>query len=94
MLKSVFFIALANDNGEILAKGAFANMELADKFFKSYIANTWDITEEEVEEEWNTLCNNGVNYNNDTLYIEKCYVVDNKNNSDELLWMCDNEGID
>lgn len=85
MANEGFTITLRDDNNEVLVNGVFANMALAESFFKKFMMKEWDLDEEDAAEEWEVLYQEGTNDNGDTLDVEPCPLVTNNEDSDELL---------
>ena len=85
MMNTVFNIVLKDDDNETLANSVFANMAIAEKFFKKYFMKKWDLIEEDANEEWEALYQDGQNENGDKLYIEQCSFVNSEEDSEYLL---------
>ena len=69
MMNTVFNIVLKDDDNETLVNSVFANMAIAEKFFKKYFMKAWYLTEEDANEEWEALYQDGQNENGDKLYF-------------------------
>lgn len=85
MANEGFNITLRDDNAEVLVNGIFANMAVAEKFFKKFIRQKWELNEEDANEEWEVLYHKGTNENGDMLYVEPCFLVNNDEDVDNLL---------
>ena len=85
MMNTAFNIVLKDDNNETLVNCVFANMAIAEKFFKKYFIKEWYLTEEAANEEWKVLFHGGQNETGDNLYVEQCYFVNNEEDSEYLL---------
>ena len=85
MMNTAFNIVLKDDNNETLVNSVFANMAIAEKFFKKYFMKVWDLIEEDANEEWESLYHDGQNKNGDKLYVEQCSFVNNEEDSEYLL---------
>lgn len=85
MMNTAFNIVLKDDNNETLVNSVFANMAIAEKFFKKYFMKKWDLIEEDANEEWEALYQDGQNENGDKLYIEQCSFVNSEEDSEYLL---------
>lgn len=85
MVNTAFNIVLNDDNNETLVNSVFANMALAEKFFKKFFVKKWGLTEDDATEEWEVLYHDGTNYNGDTMYITECQFVNNDEDSRNLL---------
>ena len=85
MMNTAFNIVLKDDNNEILVNCVFANMAIAEKFFKKYFVKKWDLTEEDANEEWEVLYHKGQTESGDKLYIEQRFFVNNEEDSEYLI---------
>ena len=85
MMNTALNIVLKDDNNETLVNRVFANMALADKFFKKSFMKVWDLTEEDANEEWEALYQDGQHEHGDKLYVEQCSFVNNEEDSEYLL---------
>ena len=85
MMNTAFNIVLKDDNNETLVNSVFANMAIAEKFFKKYFMKKWDLIEEDANEEWEALYHEGQSESGDKLYVEQCSFVNNEEDSEYLL---------